>query len=100
VFQGFLIFVLFTAREKRVRQSWRKLCCKDKTKDKYNKCDSSSDQSKTQANRISIEKTSDDTKSTGLEHNKTKINLDLSTFLIIIIHLLLFFVNEATCTLF
>jgi len=69
VFQGFLIFVLFTAREKRVRQSWRKLCCKDKTKDKYVKCDSSSNQSKTQTNRNYIEKTSDDTTSTGLEQS-------------------------------
>ena len=74
MFQGFLIFVLFTAREKRVRQSWRKLCCKDKTKDKYNKCDSSSDQSKTQANRICIEKTSNDTKSTGLEQSTSSFN--------------------------
>ncbi|KAL3855925.1 hypothetical protein ACJMK2_015264 [Sinanodonta woodiana] len=27
-FQGFFVFILFTAREKQVRQSWLQLCCK------------------------------------------------------------------------
>ncbi|KAL3856102.1 hypothetical protein ACJMK2_015297 [Sinanodonta woodiana] len=27
-FQGFFVFLLFTAREKKIRQSWTRLCCK------------------------------------------------------------------------
>ncbi|KAK3607732.1 hypothetical protein CHS0354_040642 [Potamilus streckersoni] len=30
-FQGFFVFLLFTAREKQVRQSWARLCCKKKS---------------------------------------------------------------------
>ena len=46
VFQGFLIFVLFTAREKQVRQNWKKLCCKEKPGDKHFKSESSSEMNK------------------------------------------------------
>ncbi|XP_067687379.1 uncharacterized protein [Haliotis asinina] len=31
--QGFLIFILFTARNKEVRDSWREMCCKKKPRD-------------------------------------------------------------------
>jgi hypothetical protein len=37
VFQGFLIFALFTAGNKKVRQNWKKLCCKGNPGDKYSK---------------------------------------------------------------
>ncbi|KAK3577303.1 hypothetical protein CHS0354_008396 [Potamilus streckersoni] len=30
-FQGFFVFLLFTAREEQVRQSWARLCCKQKS---------------------------------------------------------------------
>jgi hypothetical protein len=40
VFQGFLIFALFTAGNKKVRQNWKKLCCKEKPGDEYSKSES------------------------------------------------------------
>jgi hypothetical protein len=46
VFQGFLIFDLFTAGSKKVRQNWKKLCCKGNPGDKYSKPESSSEMSK------------------------------------------------------
>ena len=46
VFQGFLIFALFTAGNKKVRQNWKKLCCNAKPGDKYSIPESSSEMNK------------------------------------------------------
>ena len=46
VIQGFLIFVLFTAREKQVRQHWKKLCCREKPRNIYTLSESSSEMKK------------------------------------------------------
>ncbi|CAC5395629.1 unnamed protein product [Mytilus coruscus] len=68
VFQGFLIFILFTAREKRVRQNWQKLCCKRKPKEKYLQCDTSTDRNRSK-DQILTSSTNDNTKSSGEDQN-------------------------------
>ncbi|XP_063424376.1 uncharacterized protein LOC134708046 [Mytilus trossulus] len=68
VFQGFIIFILFTAREKRVRQNWQKLCCKRTTKEKYLQSDTNTDGNRSK-DRILTSSTNDDTKSSGEDQN-------------------------------
>ena len=70
MFQGFLIFVLFTAREKQVRQNWKKLCCKEKPRDKYTKCESSSEMNKMRI-RNNVNNSGSDTRSIDLNHSSS-----------------------------
>ena len=70
MFQGFLIFVLFTAREKQVRQSWKKLCCKEKPRDKYKKYESSSEMNKMKIHN-NVNNSGSDTRSIGLSHSSS-----------------------------
>lgn len=68
VLQGFIIFILFTAREKRVRQNWQKLCCKRTTKEKYLQSDTNTDRNRSK-DRILTSSTNDDTKFSGEDQN-------------------------------
>ncbi|XP_063437477.1 adhesion G protein-coupled receptor B1-like [Mytilus trossulus] len=68
VFQGFIIFILFTAREKRVRQNWQKLCCKRTTKEKYLQSDTNTDRNRSK-DRLLTSSTNDDTKYSGEDQN-------------------------------
>lgn len=75
--QGFFIFLMFTLRQKKVRQYWKKLCCKCmRTKEQEKKYRSIRPTSKgTNDNQINTNSESEITKSTFASFdNKTYVN--------------------------
>ncbi|KAJ8320959.1 hypothetical protein KUTeg_002546 [Tegillarca granosa] len=71
VFQGLFIFILFTAREKQVRQQWARCCCKKSTKSKYS-ADKTNSSGSNQPLKNSKTGTTDTHSSSLMDYNGTK----------------------------